>query len=167
MKINHTLSLTLTLLSLAFLPTKSHSQTKPEDEFSVGHVTKTEYCELDWEDLRKEVKASLKKGVIDGFLSIKETSLGSYQIYLYETFEALEHDRPRRSIQIALDVFRESLSSEFRENKYTVLDKKWVRLYGIFEIIGKEQNWLLLANTVRCDSVEWKNEKGELVRTLK
>ncbi len=166
MKINHTLSLLQIILILTFLSLNSHSQTKPGDEFTEGYVTKTDYNELDWEEFRKEIKTTVKKGVIDGFLSIKETSPGNYHIYLYETLEAREYNRPRRSIQIASDHFRESLASEVKGKNFTIFDKKWVRIYGIFEIIGKEKNWLLLADSVRCDSVEWRNSKGELVRTL-
>jgi hypothetical protein len=166
MKKNHTLSLLVTAYSLALFPITSFSEPKKGDEFTEGYVTKTEYNELDWEEFRNEKKTAIKKGVIDGFLSVKETSPGNYHIYLYETLEALEYNRPRRLIQIASDILREGLSSDLKAKNYTVLDKKWVRIYGIFEVIGKENNWLLLADTVRCDSVEWRNTKGELVRNL-
>ena len=166
MKLNYALLSVMAVSSFVVLIQISYSQQKSGDEFSVGYVTKTEYNELDWEEFRREKRNTIKKGVIDGFLSVKETSPGNYDIYLYESLEAREYDRPRRSIQIGSDIFRGGLSSEMLEKKYTVLDKKWVGIYGIFEIIGKENNWLLLSNTVRCHSVEWRNKKGELVRTL-
>lgn len=135
------------------------------DEFSLGSVTKVNYKELDWEDFRKAEKPLIERGVIDGFLSVKETSPGSYQIYLYETLEAIEHDRPRKSFGIAADLFREGLSLETRQKNFALFHKKWVKIYGIFEYFGRQPD-LPLADTIRCDSVEWRNAKGELVRTL-
>jgi hypothetical protein len=135
------------------------------DEFSLGSVTKSNYKELDWEDFRKAEKPLIERGVIDGFLSVKETSPGSYQIYLYETLEAMEHDRPRKSFGIAADLFREGLSLETRQKNFTLFHKKWVKIYGIFEYLGRQPD-LPFADTIRCESVEWRNSKGELVRTL-
>lgn len=135
------------------------------DEFSLGSVTKVNYKDLDWEDFRKAEKPLIERGVIDGFLSVKETSPRSYQIYLYETLEAMEHDRPRKSFGVAADLFREGLSLETRQKNFTLFHKKWVKIYGIFEYFGRQPD-LPLADTIRCDSVEWRNAKGDLVRTL-
>ena len=154
------LFLLLTILSIV-----PNLRSEQIDEFSLGSVTKANYKELDWEDFRKTEKPLIERGVVDGFLSVKETSPGSYRISLYETLEAMEYDRPRKSFEIAADLFREGLSLETRQKNFTLFHKKWVKIYGIFEYFGRQPDFPL-ADTVRCDSVEWRNSKGELVRTL-
>lgn len=165
MTTTNTFLLLITVCSFALVPTLLNSQPEKLDEFSLGYVTKENYRELDWEDFRREENSVIKRGVIDGFLSVTETSPGSFRIYLYETLEAMEHDRPRRSIAIPSEMFREGLSLEAGGKNYTVFHRKWVRLYGVVESYGKTANWPL-ASTIKCDSVEWRNTKGELVRTL-
>lgn len=150
---------------IALLPITSNSEPEKIDEFSLGYVTKSNYKELNWEDFRRIKKSTIKRGVVDGFLSVVETSPHNYRICLYETLEALEYDRPRRSFEIAADLFREGLSLEVRQKNYTIFNKKWVKIYGVFEYFGRNAE-LPLANVIKCDSVEWRNGKNELVRTL-
>jgi hypothetical protein len=159
------LSLLIKICLFALVPTLLNSQPEKLDEFSLGYVTKESYKELDWEDFRREENSVIKRGVIDGFLSVTETSPGSFRIYLYETLEAMEHNRPRRSIAISSEMFREGLSLKAGEKNYTVFHRRWVRLYGVLESHGRVADWPL-ASTIRCDSVEWRNAKGEMVRAL-
>lgn len=165
MKISSTSTLLISAYSFSFLAFTSISRSEKLDEFSLGYVTKENYKVLDWEDFRRAEKPLIERGVIDGFLSVTETSPGNYRISLYETLEAMEYDRPRRSFGISSEIFREGLSSETGKKKYTLLHKRWVQIYGVFECFGRRVD-LPLADTIKCDSIEWKNAKGELVRAL-
>jgi hypothetical protein len=165
MNTTNALSLLIKICSFVLVPTLLNSQPEKLDEFSLGYVTKENYKELDWEDFRREENSVIKRGVIDGFLSVTETSPGSFRIYLYETLEAMEHDRPRRSIAISSEIFREGLSLKTGEKNKTVFHKKWVRIYGVIESHGRIAD-VPLASIIKCDSVEWRNAKGEMVRVL-
>jgi hypothetical protein len=136
-----------------------------EDPFSLGYVNKLLYDELDWEFFRSAEPPLLKKGVIDGFLLIKRNQGEVYEIQIYETLEALDYSRPRRSFSIETSIFKEGLTLEVSAKNLTILNRKWVRLYGIIEIITKNSNWPL-GGIERMDSIEWRDEKGNLVRSL-
>lgn len=165
MKLASTSALLILTYLCVFMLLTSISKSEKLDEFSLGHVTKENYKELDWEDFRSVDKPLIARGVIDGFLSVTETSAGTYRISLYETLEAMEYVRPRRSFGISSEIFREGLSLETSQKNYKIFHKKWVRVYGVFESLGENATWPL-ADTIKCDSVEWKNAKGELVRSL-
>lgn len=165
MKLASTSAYIISTCLFSFLLFTSISKSEKLDEFSLGHVTKENYKELDWEDFRRVDKPLIERGVIDGFLSVIETSPGNYRIDLYETLEAMEYDRPRRSFGISSEIFREGLSLKTGQRNYTIFHKKWVQIYGVFEYFGRKAG-LPLAATIKCDSVEWRNAKGELVRTF-